>query len=325
MKVTVVIPVGAGREENLKMVLESLRKQTVKPYGVVIVEDGPAVVNATLKDVSRVRVLKHQPGAEQPRNVGVRAAKRTFPATTHVWFLDSDVIVAPNCLKEITGALDKDPRRILVCPYDWLPPSVREPKPSLRNDPRWPSFDRYHPDELLQGDLAAGLACFSGNLVWPVPQFEYVGGFWAQIHHGRCEDGELGLRAAAMGIPISFVGEARGWHLHHVVNTKLVLERNKRDVPMINRRHPWVQDHSRVFMVDRDGQAFDVECATCKKQVPTIQWWQHAEQCGAPFEIPIEGELTDVKSAGGNPNVSRPTTRSTGHDRSRLKPATHRP
>jgi hypothetical protein len=44
---------------------------------------------------------------------------------------------------------------------------------------------------------------------------------------------------------------------------------------MLNARHPWVEQGA-VFMVDRDGKAFDVECAICGCTVPTVEWWQHA-------------------------------------------------
>lgn len=300
IKVGVVIPVGPGRLENVTAVMGCLAEQKVKPAACVLVYDGPqqrGLFGGPMPTV-HLETPKHEPGMEQPRNIGVRRLRRAFPEITHAWFLDSDVIVEPDCLKQIIaannaitddtcnglGAEVKD--RILVAPYDWLPDGVRHPAHELRNDPRWPSFDRYGPDDVLRGDLAAGLACFSGNLVWPIDEFERVGGFWPQIHHGRCEDGELGLRAVAMDVPISFVPEARGWHLCHPVNHDLALARNSRDVPMLNARHPWVEG-SGVFMVDRDGKAFDVMCP-CGAQVPTIGWWAHAERCGVPMSIPAD-------------------------------------
>lgn len=143
-----------------------------------------------------------------------------------------------------------------------------------------------------ENDISAGLSCFSGNLVWPVDEFIRVGGFWSEIHHGRCEDGELGLRAVSMGVPISFAPRARGWHLWHRINTSLAKARNKRDVPMLNERHPWVEG-AQVFLVDRDGAAFDVLCPGCSNMIPTIGWWRHSEECGVssalPTEVPTHG------------------------------------
>jgi hypothetical protein len=281
----VVIPVGPGRQENLTAVLRCLTHQSQGgAEGVVVVQDGFDSGADWSGPIVTLACAKHAPGREQPRNVGVRALHARWPQITHVWFLDSDVCVGPRCLEALKKALEAGEQdRIVVAPYDWLSAGER-PTPGAeyrprRNDPRWPSFDRYPPQEALVGDLAAGLACFSGNLLWPIEDFIRVGGFWSELHHGRCEDGELGLRAVAMGVPISFAAGARGWHLWHRVNTGLALARNARDVPLINARHPWVNGAG-VLMVDRDGKAFDVICSKCGEQVPTISWWAHADCCG---------------------------------------------
>jgi hypothetical protein len=283
MSIGVVIPVGPGRQENLTAVLRCLQAQSVRPDGIVVVQDGFDAKEDWIGVVT-LACAKHQPGREQPRNVGVRVLRSEWPTITHVWFLDSDIHIGPHVLAEMHSALAQgSTARIIVGPYDWLPQGERPTSGAdyhgTRNDPRWASFDRYPPHEQLVNDLSAGLACFSGNLLWPIDEFIRVGGFWSEIHHGRCEDGELGLRAVAMGVPISFAAAARGWHLWHEVNTGLALERNARDVPMLNDRHPWVQGTD-VFMVDRDGKAFDVLCRKCQQEIPTLGWWAHAETCG---------------------------------------------
>lgn len=299
IRLAVVIPATKGREENLELVISSLRAQEVYPAPpIAVVDDGGELEFSPLvHDVDLIRTEKHSPGMEQPRNIGVRWAEAKFRAT-HVWFIDSDVVVGQAALAEITAALRQESSRVLVAPYDWLPAGLRPTTPvgkdhrfwgraaATRNDPRWAMFDASPVDREYRDDLSAGLACFSGNLVWPIAHFKRVGGFWAEIHHGRCEDGELGLRAVAMEVPISFVAAARGFHLHHPVNHGLAVERNARDVPMLNERHPWVE-RGAVFMTDRDGAAFDVRCR-CGLTVPTIQWWQHAADCSATgLELPL--------------------------------------
>lgn len=279
MKTAVVIPACPGREENLQAVLESLRVQSREPAAIVVVEDGGrlAIEARAHTGVSFLLRHKHEPGKEQPRNAGVRWVRVFHPNVTHVWFLDSDVIVGEGALAELEAAALMAPdRATVVAPYDWMPPGQRAPMPELRNDPRWAMF-RERSDEVMRADLSAGLACFSGNLLWSIDEFIRVGGFWSDLHHGRCEDGELGLRAVAMDVPIVLAPDARGWHLWHPINEQLVLERNRRDVPMLNDRHPWMVDRG-VFMVDRDGKAFDVRCG-CGEVVPTISWWAHAESC----------------------------------------------
>lgn len=283
-RVGVVIPVGPGRWENLKLVLRSLDAQTVKPTRIVLVCDGEAAHISTpearefcpMIPLTSVLAEKHRPGMEQPRNIGVRFMREIDPEVTHVWFCDSDVILAPKAGEAFAAALTIDSDRILVGPYDWLPEGIREPVVSLMNDPRWVSFRTYDLAEAIENDLAAGLACFSGNLIWPIDEFTRVGGFWNEIHHGRCEDGELGLRAVAMGVPIGFVAGARGWHLEHPRSMEWIVATNARDVPMLNERHPWVEGEG-LFVVEEDGKRFNVRCMECAWEGNTAEIWAHKE------------------------------------------------
>lgn len=287
-KVGVVIPVGAGRHENLAMCLGTLVEQTVKPDVICLVFDGP---NAAVKldhdigiPVAYVQRPKHEPGMEQPRNVGVRVLDQTG-SIDYVWFVDTDIIFTPSALQEFHSALLLNPEKRILCgPYDWLPPGFRAPMPQLENDPRWARFKEAHPFTKYEGDLSAGLACFSGNLIWPIEEFKRVGGFWNEIHHGRCEDGELGLRATAMGVPIPFVAGARGWHLFHPINEAWVRETNARDVPMLNARHPWQElgeGGEELFVVEEDGKRFNWRCPKCGAEMNSALIWAHqSEGCG---------------------------------------------
>lgn len=298
MNTAVVIPVGPGRLDNLLKVLYCLAEQTVKPGLVAVVCDGPDAAfemeGAYPIPLAVLQADKHVPGEEQPRNLGVRLVRdlegQSGQTFTHVWFLDTDVIVGQDCLEMYEAAMAAEPiDRILVGPYEWMPPGHRDPMPDLKNDPRWVSFDSHQPFEMLRNDLSAGLACFSGNLVWPLAEFERVGGFWNDLHHGRCEDGELGLRAVSMQVPISYVAGARGWHLYHDFDPNLVQERNARDVPMLNERHPWVEGEG-MFVEDADGKRFGVKCPNCRCEFPSAQIWQHKAECITPGEddVPVE-------------------------------------
>jgi hypothetical protein len=292
MRTGVVIPVGPGRLHNLLQVLHCLAEQTVKPDVVAVICDGDEaafeVEGAYPIPLAVLTASKHQPGEEQPRNIGVRLLRdlEVGKELTHVWFLDTDVLVAPDCLEMYEAAMLAEPiDRILAGPYEWMPPGVREPMPDLKNDPRWVSFDAHEPFEMLRNDLSAGLACFSGNLLWPIEEFERVGGFWNDLHHGRCEDGELGLRAVSMQVPISYVRGARGWHLYHDFDPQVVEERNARDVPMLNERHPWVEGEG-LFVEDADGKRFSMKCPNCRCEFPSSQIWAHKADCVDPNESP---------------------------------------
>lgn len=303
-EIAVVIPATHGREANLRCVLDSLANQTLRVRNIVVVDDG-GELEFTDHDLGArfIQAPKHEPGMEQPRNIGVRFVKKHWPFVTHVWFVDSDVVMSPTAHEKIQhGYMSGNQNRILIGPYEWLPPGLRpETDPNfwqnaeqVDSDFRWGGFRQHQVDEEITNDLSAGLACFSGNLVWPIQEFVRVGGFWNEIHHGRCEDGELGLRAVAMDVPISWCAGARGYHLWHEVNGALAVQRNERDVPMLNERHPWVE-RGAVFMVDRDGKAFDCKCPKCGEQIHTILWWQHAEQCGV-VSLPVLSEPGFAKS-----------------------------
>lgn len=288
METAVVIPVGGGRLNNLLYVLDTIAAQTVQPRGVILVCDGEeAWIKSRLPFRLPTAVMlsdKHEPGKDQPRNRGVRMVEELaqqrdeFKGIDSVWFLDTDVIVDPGALAAYEHAMELDPTpRVLIGPYEWLPPKVRKPVRDIYNDPRWESFNRHGPGEVVREDLSAGLANFSGNLIWPISEFQRVGGFWNELHHGRCEDGELGLRAVAMGVPMSFVREARGWHLEHPRNIRWIEETNAIDVPKLNERHPWVQGEG-LFVVEEDGKRFNARCKVCGHEMNTAEIWAHMGQ-----------------------------------------------
>jgi hypothetical protein len=306
MSTGIVIPVGADRLDNLKMVLACVAKQTVKPRVVVVVCDGE---DAHLPDdpeilhgvpgvpVAILRAPKHEPGKEQPRNVGARLLgdlgrqDERFAGIKRVWFLDSDVMVVSKALELFELAAMQHPRDeqpVLLAPYDWLVPGVRTMFGEAKPDMRWASFEAHEPWEAVKGDLSMGLACFSGNAVWPLDEFERVGGFWNELHNGRCEDGELGLRAVAMGVPIAMVREARGFHLWHGGDpaptpewTTWARGINDIDVPKIKERHAWKElpgDGTEIFVVEEDGHRFNCRCH-CGWEGNTAEIWNHKREC----------------------------------------------
>lgn len=282
MNTGVVITTCAGREENLRRVAACLAALDERPSVIVVVYDGCGTLPdlrdiATGYEVIELQIEKHEPGREQPRNVGFRALPEGL---SHCWFLDSDLIFEPSCLSAFVAAnLDggeaRDDTRILIGPYDWLGGGETSPRHDLRNDPRWVSFDENGPDVTFVHDIGAGLANFGGNLVWPIAAFKQIGGFNIDLWHGRCEDGELGLRAAFYGIPMGFVREARAWHVDHPRDIQAILAKNTRDVPILNGLHPWVLEHGLV-PVEKDGIRFDWICPDCGEQVNSVEYWAHS-------------------------------------------------
>lgn len=299
--VGVVITTCPGREENLRRVLQCVDAQTFAPRAIVVVCDGCPAPSPSMNGERYVEIPKHAPGQAQPRNVGASHLREIAPDCRYVWFLDSDIIIQPDCLEQFARAFDeREPNtadRILMGPYEWLAPGVAEfvqdrtvhpdsppgqwpPRPNDSRiqmlDFRWASFDEHAPADVLRNDLGAALANFSGNLIWPIGRFMRIGGFNIELHHGRCEDGELGLRACEHGIPMSFVREARGWHVWHPVDGPAVQAKNRRDVPLLNAMHPWVEQEG-LRVVDTDGKRFDWKCPDCDEVFNTLNFWEHAQ------------------------------------------------
>lgn len=274
----VVIPVGAGREENVNLMLRYL---SVAPLvqAVILVLDGvdvapphiPAMVDGA--PTYTITSVKHRPGMEQPRNLGVRHLFHKHPQLTHVWFLDTDILIDVLASTHYAKAAEGNGMdSILIGPYEWMPPGQRARMPGLFNDPRWEMFNERKGERLI-GELGVALGNFSGNLVWPIKQFIDVGGFHPMLHHGRCEDGELGLRAGSYQVPMTLVPEARGWHVWHPVNAELVNQRNARDVPLLNHWHPWVEQKG-LIVTQQDGARFDYECE-CGLVINSGEMWSH--------------------------------------------------
>lgn len=268
----VVIQCGPDREENLRAVLASLEAQTVRPDRVVVVFDGwaSAPISPPRDDVTKIVAPKFVPGeTEQLRNFGARSLD-----TDIVHFVDSDVMLHPRAVEAVLETWT--PGHIVICPYDWLGPGAREPDLELRNDPRWPRFEE--PDRDWVGDASAGLSCFGGNLAWDCKEFIAIGGFWNEIHRG--EDGELGLRAAELGIPMRYCPSARGWHLWHPVDLDRIYRENARNVPMIDARHWRILGGEHFELTDVDGASLAQTCPRCHKQVPTNEYWGHTCSSG---------------------------------------------
>ena len=282
----VVITACEGRQENLRRVLECVAAQDDPPLEVVVVYDGCdrfdglPIMELNSEFLTHV-IPKHSPGQEQPRNVGVRLLSDDV---NYVHFIDSDLIFHSDLTATYRGALELGPDRIMIGPYEWLGIGRTDMDEGLKNDPRWASMDESGPEVVHVGSLGPALGCFGGNLVWPLDGFKEIGGFSPQLWHGRCEDGELGLRAASAQVPMSYVRDARAWHVAHPVDVNAAQSKNARDVPLLNAAHPWVQDQG-MILTEADGARFDWHCAECDLLINSHDFWNHTSQhrTGEPF------------------------------------------
>ena len=113
--VLVIIPV-MNRPDAIVSTLEAVRKQTLQPECLIVVDDGskdntPKVVDEWLNNSSLTfgaRLIVHplNRGASEARNTGLRHARGKYP---YVYFLDSDDIPPPNFLEKAVAALAEKP------------------------------------------------------------------------------------------------------------------------------------------------------------------------------------------------------------------------
>ena len=212
MRIGFAIPTY-NRADNLRLVLHGLELQTSQGFDVVVCDHGSTddTLEVTrLFDVSYCRLERtaYDPGAA--RNTAVQSLS---VEVTHIWFLDSDVILNPEAVEHaVTKHLTASPEVIITGRYDWLKKGVRQP-----------------PFEGLgiadQRQRTAGWDCnkvvkcsgaaLTGNLVIPVDAFEMTGGFDPNLAGSRSEDCEMGFNMRSKGLTMVMCEGIIGYHLAH--------------------------------------------------------------------------------------------------------------
>jgi GT2 family glycosyltransferase len=110
MKVSIVIPTK-NRRDLLAQTLASVRAQTHPHWEALVCDDGSddgtqAMVAAMAAEDPRIQLIEPigKPGAPTRRNQGVREAKGAY-----VVFLDSDDLLAPECLAGRVSIMEAEP------------------------------------------------------------------------------------------------------------------------------------------------------------------------------------------------------------------------
>jgi len=113
-RISVIIPVY-NCEKYIEEAVQSVIGQTLKPYEIIIVDDGSTDKSANIvKRFSEKVSYYYQPnsGAAKARNVGVNKAAGDFLA-----FLDSDDIWVPNKLASQMDVFEQNPLADMVFGY----------------------------------------------------------------------------------------------------------------------------------------------------------------------------------------------------------------
>ena len=126
-KLSVVVPVGDGRQQNLLNTLHALEQQSLgtDQFEVIVVQDGgfdpilEVCQFAPHLDLRYVKIPKFERKQDRPpRNVGALLARYG-----HLVFLDSDIILHRDALSFYSEDFDAEPTGIVAGMYDWLPPA----------------------------------------------------------------------------------------------------------------------------------------------------------------------------------------------------------
>ena len=109
-RVSVVIPArnSAGK---LKKVLRSLRRQTVRPFEIIVVDDESSDQTAAeaARYADKVLTARAQGGPARARNIGIKSASGDIIA-----FTDSDCVVAADWIEKILGNFSRNDATALM-------------------------------------------------------------------------------------------------------------------------------------------------------------------------------------------------------------------
>lgn len=264
-KICFVIPVY-NRSRNLSAVLLNLAAQTVQDFSVVVADDGSeddsfCVVQsmAASLDIQYVWHVHRGYRVAFTRNCGMQLAPKD---TTHIWQLDSDVILRKDAVQAAYDLIEQYPEDVICGRYDWLPPMVwtfddilsqreefwqgRLPWPDdVPRDADYggrPSGEPLHLDPRTNVDWSSNTsylcseAMLSGNLIIPMGIVKATGGFDESIE-AQGSDSEFGRHCASLGYQMRFSDAIRGVHLYHYRNVREMVMGVRETIRYIHRKY----------------------------------------------------------------------------------------
>jgi GT2 family glycosyltransferase len=207
----IVIPTR-NRPVPLRHCLDALRRQTVKDFRVIVVDDGSEPALAEVIDdydqqsLDVIFVTNAQPlGPAAARNRGVEHSEADF-----VIFLDDDVRPNPEFVQVHLDAVTAapDPAHPIVSFGPFVEPADWEPNVWSR----WEAMQTTKEVRRIEsGELVPGWRnCHTGNNCVPRDVFNEVGGFNEAFK--RYEDDELAIRLVERGCLLTYVPGAKAFH-----------------------------------------------------------------------------------------------------------------
>jgi GT2 family glycosyltransferase len=220
-----VVTVVHGRTTHLRNQLHGLQNSDRPPDQHVIVAVDDPTVHATVSDCGAQATVvpyrasgAHLPVA-QARNVGARNA--LDQGAELLVFLDVDCIPGAGLLGRYhdVAAQPEHHDGLLCGPVTYLPPCGPTGYDVTDLDRhRDPHRARPAPgdDEVL--DDTRYELFWSLSFAVTLPTWRRLGGFWPGYRGYGAEDTDFGQHAAALGVPLRWVGGAHAFHQHHPVS-----------------------------------------------------------------------------------------------------------
>lgn len=268
-KIGVVIPTY-NRVGNLTLLLESLIKQSITDFDVVIADDGSTddtseLINKLSKtDLWRGRLKWVDCGPNingrrgRARNIGVA----NLPSDcTLVIMLDSDLVLESNVLSNYASLSEKHLNDIIFGMVKWLPPIPLSEIDDYVNGDKFSELKRLIPSgipKLNKGtfvgpelrinapftkydgadyDVKSEWSLFTNTAI-PRKLFEKVGGFDENMQGYGYEDMELGARLSKNGTRCIYSSDCLALHIwHSKSNDKLCSIENQINLDYFLRKH----------------------------------------------------------------------------------------
>jgi GT2 family glycosyltransferase len=242
-----IVLITCNRLQNVRLALKALEQQTTTDFAVVIADDGSTDGTRDAIDElacaspwrGRLRWVAaglDPTGSSRPRNVGTANAA---PGTSLIIFMDSDVLLTRNAVKNLTSVHVRHPGAALFATVHWLP-SLEPAHIAERIESHGadgllelvPQSDAQRVEGTIVGpdarpkqtfstcpvprevELRPELALFTCAAV-PLPVFREAGGFDENLRGYGYEDMEFGIRLAERGVRAVLLADVVALHVWH--------------------------------------------------------------------------------------------------------------
>ena len=201
MDISVVIP-AYNAEATLDRCLDSLKKQTSKPFQIILVNDCSTDRTSLIASDAGIEILHSSArgGPAIARNAGADRAEGDI-----ILFLDADVIVPPDLIERIVDCFNCDSSVVAV-------QTVYSPGcPAEDMISRYQNFYYYHALARIKESFTATFATWCAAILKDT--FIETGGFNTSIPEPTVEDEELGYEIADRGQKIALLKDLQVTHL----------------------------------------------------------------------------------------------------------------